>query len=57
MEAEVSITEVRERKGAGEEEEGVVGEKGRKRGRETKGVHANVSLRSSCTIHVHGHMR
>ena len=35
----------------GEEEEGVVGEKGRERGRETKGMHANVDLRSSCTIH------
>ena len=51
MEAEVSITEVRERKGAGEEEERVVGEKGRERGRETKGIHANVDLRSSCIIH------
>ena len=30
VEAEVSITEVRERKGVGEEEEGVVGEKRRK---------------------------
>ena len=35
----------------------MVGENGRERGREMKGMHADVSLRSSCTVHVHGHMR